>query len=75
MTTNQLLAEIRELTVEMHEDYASDQPVNAMTENGHKYLKLCADILRQVRADGAPRHPVVLFVREYVSPEEIADWL
>lgn len=50
-----LLADIREMTVVMA------QP--RLSLNGQGYLKLCADILKQVRADGVPNHPIVEFMK------------
>ena len=64
MTTNELLAEIRGLTVEL-------DPDGAMDENHNRYLQLVIDVLKQIRADGAPMFPVVEFVRENVHPEDM----
>lgn len=60
-----LLADIRELTVEMSSPRLSLQDQD--------YLKLCADILKQVRADGVPMHPIVEFVKGYHGAEKDND--
>ena len=62
---SRLLADIRELTVEMESPRLSLQDQD--------YLKLCADILKQVRADGVPMHPVVEFVKSYHDTQKDND--
>lgn len=43
---NELLADIRELTVELHN--------GELTEKDVARLQMMKDVLRQIRADGAP---------------------
>ena len=62
---SRLLADIRELSVEM------ESPRLSLKDQS--YLVLCADILKQVRADGVPMYPVVEFVKSAHSVERDND--
>lgn len=53
---DELLADIRELTVELHD--------GELTEKDEKRLEMLRDVLRQIRADGVPDHPIISYVQE-----------
>ncbi len=59
---SRLLADIRELTVEMESPRLSLQD--------QSYLKLCADILKQVRADGVPDYPITEHIKSRYGSEQ-----
>ena len=59
---NELLADIRELTVELHD--------GELTDKDAERLEMTVVMLRQIRADGAPDHPIV----EYVRQRYDGDW-
>lgn len=62
---NRLLADIRELTLELES--------SRLSLRDQDYLKLCADILKQLRADGAPMYPVVEFMKNTYGVERDND--
>ncbi len=54
--TNELLANIRGLTVELVDE--------EITDKDRKYLKLCIDVLKQIRADNLSDYPVIAFIED-----------
>jgi len=60
-----LLADIRALTCELA------TPRLSLVDQ--EYLKLCADILRQVRADGAPGYPILQYMKQNYGAERDND--
>lgn len=56
---NKLLADVRALTVELHD--------GELTSQDCERLQLMVDIFRQIRADGAPDYPIMEYVKNRSS--------
>ena len=62
---NKLLADVRALTVELHD--------GELTDRDHERIQLMVDIFRQIRADGAPDYPIVEYVKNCYGSEKDND--